>query len=123
MADLNTLYSEKNQYLNLKTQVSNLANSLKTSGDTLPPASSAIAKSYLIDGLSADNGAIDSLYKDLIERSNFLNSTVISAIDGEITRVDQEIEAEKRRIEEEERRRKEEEERLRRLEEEKDTLA
>ncbi len=122
MADLNTLYSEKNQYLNLKTQVSNLANSLKISGDTLPLASSAIAKSYLIDELSADNGAIDTLYNDLIERSNFLNSTVISAIDGEITRIDQEIEAEKRRIEEEERR-KEKEERLRRLEEERNTWA
>ena len=114
MADLNTLYSQKNQYINLKAQVIDLAKVLNASADSLSIANTSINANYQIDDERADGGEVNDYYNAILKRSSFLNGTVAPSIDNEISRINGEIEAEQRRLEEEQRRLEEE----RRLQEE-----
>ena len=110
MADLNTLYSQRQQYVSLKSEVLELASSLGNVASSLTPANNSIENGYRIDEVRADNKEINQIYLDISERKNTLNGSVSAAIDGEISRIDAEIRAEEERLRQEEEARKKAEE-------------
>ena len=111
MASLDSLYAEKNQYQALRSDVSELASKLSASADALTSAAN-IQNNYSINDSSPESGIIKIRQEQLQQKKDTITTGVIPAIDGEISRIDTEIEAE-RRIEEEKRRREEEERRAR----------
>ncbi len=101
MADLNLLYSKKNQYQNLKSSINHLVNSLRIASDYLIDADEHLVHCYRLDDERADHSEIAIQRTNLMERQTYLQGTVLPAIDVAISRLDQEINLEIRRQEEE----------------------
>lgn len=101
MASLSELYSDLRRYRNLSSSVSQVISNLANSINSLEPASSNIASYYSIDEASADLRKITLVRNELVQKKNLLSSSVMSAIESKISRIQSDIRAEEERIERE----------------------
>jgi|GEM_PF-4089366 len=94
MDRLAELQSELSKYYNLKNSVGTIVIPLSKAIDTIEIASNKIGENYLIDSNPADSNKVIADKERLIEKKNFLVSSVNPAIDIQIARIKREIEAE-----------------------------
>lgn len=103
---LSNLENQKSQYETLNSDLNNAANLLLQSYNTLEYASQ-IGNYFSVDDASIDSGSIDLNRRKILDCSQFLSNHIASVIGEEITKINQNIEAEKQRQEEEKRRQEE----------------
>lgn len=107
MADLSTLYNNRQKLYELSSNVHRLINQIGKCVDSLDAASSLVGDYYSIDGSRADDKDIYNNRLSLINDNNKLTGKVIPSINSKIASISEEIE----RLEREEREAREREER------------
>lgn len=93
MDDLSVMLSNKRKYKNLKSNINLIIGELNNAIENLEIPSNKINNLYSIDSTSADNGKINSVRQDLIDRRNYLKNIVLVQINKEIRELNQNIES------------------------------
>ena len=93
MADLSNLIRKQNQYKNLLTNVTSIANNI-SNVDDLSQISGLLVDAYTINDLSADNGNLKNLDSRLEEIRSFLLNTIIPSIKTKLKNLEKDIEQE-----------------------------
>ena len=117
MSYLDSLYSERNRYEGLKSDVNSIIAKLADIASDLNTPITNLDNSFKIDNISLGANKISSIKNSLESRSEHLSNNVIPSINGEISSINEKINAEEERIRREEEER--EKERLEALEKEK----
>jgi len=90
MVNLNELKRNLAQYRLFLDEINNSVTILNNSIDTLENSNTGM-KSYLIDGISADDGIINREINELLEKKKFLRDTIIPEINKKIMKLKKEI--------------------------------
>lgn len=93
MDDLSVMLSNKRKYKNLKSNINLIIGELNNAIENLEIPSNKINNLYSIDSTSVDNGKINSVRQDLIDRRNYLKNIVLVQINKEIRELNQNIES------------------------------
>lgn len=93
MDDLSVMLSNRRKYRNLRANINLIINELNKAIENLEIPSSKISSLYNIDSISIDEGKINSVRQDLINRRNYLKNIVLVQINREINELNQNIES------------------------------
>lgn len=89
--DISKLVDDKRKLLDLKTNIENIVRYLNGAIENLETPSSRINDLYNIDSVSIDNGRINAIRQDLINRRNYLNNVVLIELDQNIKKINESI--------------------------------
>lgn len=89
--DVSQLINDKRKYTDLKTNIEYIIKYLNSAIENLETPSSKIKDLYNIDSLSIDNGRINAIRQDLIEKRNYLNNVVLIELDQNVKKINESI--------------------------------
>lgn len=98
MNDLTSLYIQKNEYEEFRTQIHNLIGQLDTTLQSFEGLSLSLGSSYLIDEVSSNEDIADRNREKLMGQKNILENNVLPTIESKIRELIERIRIEEERL-------------------------
>lgn len=90
--DYVTLQGQRNKYFELRDQINFIISDLQNSLNNLSSVSKKVINGYSVDGVSGDDDFLDNTRKNIQSTTNYLNYTVLPAIEKMITKISDDME-------------------------------
>jgi len=88
---MDELLAMKRKYENLKVDVNNIISKLNRAIECLSVPAEKIKNAYIIDSVSVDNGKLNTVRQNLINKRDYLSNNVLYSIRREIEEISNEI--------------------------------
>lgn len=93
MDNVDDLLSKKRKYKNLKTNIKTIIEKLESTIENLETPANKIKGLYNIDSISIDEGKLNFVRQNLIDRKNYLKNTILNSINKKINEIEDSIES------------------------------
>lgn len=92
MISIDDLYAQKRKYVNLKEKVTETGNDLKAAIDKISSVSDKIINGYSVNDVSADNGRLKKIEKEICDMHDNLSNVILPNINSRIKKLENDIE-------------------------------